>query len=87
MVVVADGLQNKVGLAFEKHRFLWGVENSARWLFRSDLGSDIHQDNPAEELNKFDITNTFLDGYYPNPNLKKHMKQDSITRLHCVSKK
>jgi glucose/arabinose dehydrogenase len=51
--VFANGLRNEVGLAFDKHGVLWGVENSADNLFREDLGGDIHQDNPAEELNRF----------------------------------
>jgi glucose/arabinose dehydrogenase len=53
--VFADGLRNEVGLAFDKFGILWGVENSADRLFRSDLGGDIHNDNPAEELNRFDV--------------------------------
>ena len=51
--VFADGLRNEVGLAFDRHGVLWGVENSADNLYRSDLGGDIHNDNPAEELNRF----------------------------------
>ena len=50
--VFADGLE-RVGLAFDKHGVLWGVENGADRLTRSDLGGDIHNDNPAEELNRF----------------------------------
>lgn len=53
MEVFADGLRNEVGLAFDSHGDLWGVENGADRLYRSDLGGDIHQDNPAEELNRF----------------------------------
>ena len=51
--VFADGLRNEVGLAFDKYGVLWGVENSADNLKRNDLGGDIHNDNPAEELNQF----------------------------------
>lgn len=51
--VFADGLRNEVGLAFDVHGDLWGVENGADNLYRSDLGGDIHHDNPAEELNRF----------------------------------
>lgn len=51
--VYADGLRNEVGLAFDKHGVLWGVENGADKLYRQDLGGDIHNDNPAEELNRF----------------------------------
>ena len=49
----ADGLRNEVGLAFDSLGVLWGVENGADNLRRSDLGGDIHNDNPAEELNRF----------------------------------
>ena len=48
--VFADGLRNEVGLAFDRHGDLWGVENSADKLFRSDLGGDIHQDNPVSSV-------------------------------------
>ena len=50
----ADGLRNEVGLAFDLQWRLWGVENGADNLIRNDLGGDIHNDNPAEELNLFD---------------------------------
>lgn len=40
--VFADGLRNEVGLAFDSFGVLWGVENGADKLFRSDLGGDIH---------------------------------------------
>ena len=43
----ADGLRNEVGLAFDRHGVLWGVENGADNLMRSDLGGDIHNDNPV----------------------------------------
>jgi len=52
--VFADGLRNEVGLAHDAQGILWGVENGADNLFRSDIGGNIHEDNPAEELNKFD---------------------------------
>ncbi|KAL7629820.1 hypothetical protein AAE478_001343 [Parahypoxylon ruwenzoriense] len=47
------GLRNEVGLVFDGNDMLWGVENSADQLTRNiDGGStDIHTDNPAEELN------------------------------------
>lgn len=50
--VYADGVRNEVALAFDKHGVLWGVENGADNLARSDLGEDIYNDNPAEEINK-----------------------------------
>ena len=43
----------QVGLGFDKFDVLWGVENSADRLRRNDLGGDIHNENPAEELNRF----------------------------------
>lgn len=51
--VFADGLRNEVGIAFDAAGRLWGVENGVDNLARPDLGGDIHQDNPAEELNLF----------------------------------
>ncbi len=52
--VFADGLRNEVGLAFDSRGRLWGVENGSDQLSRSDFDPpDIHQDNPAEELNLF----------------------------------
>lgn len=45
--VFADGLRNEVGLAFDRHGVLWGVENGPDNLMRSDLGGDIHNDNPV----------------------------------------
>jgi glucose/arabinose dehydrogenase len=51
--VFADGLRNEVGLAFDDQGRLWGVENGVDNLFRSDLGGDIHENNPAEEVNLF----------------------------------
>lgn len=43
--VFADGLRNTVGLAFDRHSVLWGVENGADDLQREDLGGDITEDN------------------------------------------
>jgi len=52
-VVFADGLRNEVGIRFDNEGKLWGVENGVDDLNRPDLGGDIHQDNPSEELNLF----------------------------------
>jgi glucose/arabinose dehydrogenase len=49
----ADGTRNEVGLRFDQQGRLWGVENGSDDLSRTDLGGDIHNDNPAEELNLF----------------------------------
>lgn len=51
--VFADGLRNEVGLRFDSQGRLWGVENGRDRLEREDLGGDITEDNPAEELNLF----------------------------------
>ena len=48
--VFADGLRNEVGLAFDSHGVLWGVENSADNLVREDIGGDITNDNPAVQF-------------------------------------
>ena len=45
--VFADGVRNEVGLAYDRHGVLWGVENSADDLVRDDLGGDIKEDNPV----------------------------------------
>jgi len=51
--VFADGLRNEVGMALDNTGVMWGVENGCDNLQRSDLGGDIHDDNPGEEVNKF----------------------------------
>jgi hypothetical protein len=48
--IIADGLRNEVGLRFDANGQLWGVENGADDLYRADLGGDIHNDNPGEEI-------------------------------------
>jgi glucose/arabinose dehydrogenase len=49
----ATGLRNEVGIALDGQGRVWGVENGSDNLSRSDLGGDIHTDNPGEELNLF----------------------------------
>jgi glucose/arabinose dehydrogenase len=49
----ATGLRNEVGLALDAQGRVWGVENGSDNLSRTDLGGDIHIDNPGEELNLF----------------------------------
>lgn len=51
--VFADGLRNEVGLTLDGQGRVWGVENGRDNLQRQDLGTDIHQNNPGEELNLF----------------------------------
>ncbi len=49
--IQADGTRNEVGLRVDSRGRLWGVENGIDDLSRTDLGGDIHTDNPSEELN------------------------------------
>ncbi|CEL99108.1 unnamed protein product [Vitrella brassicaformis CCMP3155] len=51
--VFADGLRNTVGIAWDLDGKMWGVNNGMDNLFVEDLGGDIHEDNPGEELNDF----------------------------------
>jgi len=52
----AQGMRNEVGLRFDKSGVLWGVENGVDDVARSDWNlGDIHNDNPCEELNRFDV--------------------------------
>lgn len=57
--VFADGLRNEVGLAFDAQGRLWGVQNGMDDIFREELGGDIHDDNPAEMLSRFDTPGAF----------------------------
>jgi len=57
--VFADGLRNEVGLAFDAQGRLWGVQNGIDNLNRDDMGGDIHEDNPAEILSRFDTPGAF----------------------------
>lgn len=47
------GLRNEVGVAFDPDGMAWGVENSGDDFARTVDGvrTDIHNENPAEELN------------------------------------
>jgi glucose/arabinose dehydrogenase len=58
--VVASGMRNEVGLFIDARDRLWGVENG-----RDDLtdNGDIHDDNPAEEVNLVDGTGSSYYGY------------------------
>ena len=50
----SDGLRNEVAMEFSPiDGTLWGAGNSADQLVRTDLGSVIYNDNPAEELHRF----------------------------------
>jgi len=56
----ASGLRNEVGLTMDSQGRLWGVENGRDNL----LGSD-HYDNPAEEVNLFDVARPGRNYGYP----------------------
>ncbi|KAI0832283.1 hypothetical protein F5Y06DRAFT_307457 [Hypoxylon sp. FL0890] len=63
------GLRNEVGLAFDGNNMLWGVENSSDQLTRDVNGTltDIHTDNPAEELNYLGDVTVPNDAWYGYP--------------------
>ena len=61
--VFAYGLRNEVGLSIDSKGRLWGVENGRDNLM---LGGDIHYDNPAEEVNLFDVNKPGRDYGYPH---------------------
>jgi glucose/arabinose dehydrogenase len=58
----ATGLRNEVGLTLDGQGRVWGVENGSDNLSRTDLGGDIHTDNPGEEMNLFAEPGSFY-GY------------------------
>jgi len=51
--IFADGLRNEAGIRFDHSNRLWGVENGCDNLNRGNIGGDVHNDNPSEELNLF----------------------------------
>jgi glucose/arabinose dehydrogenase len=59
----AAGLRNEVGLTLDAQGRMWGVENGRDNL--SVAGSDIHYDNPAEEVNLFDTSRPGRNYGYP----------------------
>ncbi|KAI1738599.1 soluble quino protein glucose dehydrogenase [Xylaria scruposa] len=63
------GLRSEVGLAFDGNNMLWGVENSADNLVRSVNGTttDVHTDNPSEELNFLGDVTLANDKWYGYP--------------------
>ncbi|MBI5513129.1 MAG: PQQ-dependent sugar dehydrogenase [Deltaproteobacteria bacterium] len=61
--VVASGLRNEVGLVFDTLGRLWGVENGRDDLWETRFGGDIHEENPAEELNRLDGAGSTFFGY------------------------
>ncbi|KAI1073411.1 hypothetical protein F5B20DRAFT_597701 [Whalleya microplaca] len=75
------GLRNEVGLAFDGNDMLWGVENSADELIRDVDGTstDIHTDNPAEELNYLGDVSAPNNDWYGYPTCFTVWKPDAIT--------
>jgi glucose/arabinose dehydrogenase len=51
--VFADGIRNEVALEWARDGILWGAMNAADRLYHPDLGGEIYNDNPAEELHRF----------------------------------
>jgi glucose/arabinose dehydrogenase len=60
--VFAYGLRNEVGLSIDSRGRMWGVENGRDNLM---VGGDIHNDNPAEEVNLFDVNKPGRNYGYP----------------------
>jgi len=61
------GLRNSVGMGEDSHGSFWAVENSADDIVRE--GVDIHQNNPAEELNFLGrLSDTAFNPHYDAPN-------------------
>jgi len=58
----AYGLRNEVGLNIDSKNRMWGVENGRDNLM---VGGDIHFDNPAEEVNLFDLNRPGRNYGYP----------------------
>lgn len=61
--IVASGMRNEVGLTMDSMGRIWGVENGRDNLIDSRFGGDIHNDNPAEELNRIDGPGPTYFGY------------------------
>eukprot|EP01089_Gocevia_fonbrunei_P022073 TRINITY_DN8782_c0_g2_i1.p1 TRINITY_DN8782_c0_g2~~TRINITY_DN8782_c0_g2_i1.p1 ORF type:complete len:238 (-),score=45.21 TRINITY_DN8782_c0_g2_i1:42-755(-) len=51
--IYAKGMRNEVAVGFDTHNRLWGAMNGVDNLRRNDLGGDIHENNPSEELHLF----------------------------------
>eukprot|EP00009_Paramoeba_aestuarina_P009205 CAMPEP_0201521876 /NCGR_PEP_ID=MMETSP0161_2-20130828/16326_1 /ASSEMBLY_ACC=CAM_ASM_000251 /TAXON_ID=180227 /ORGANISM="Neoparamoeba aestuarina, Strain SoJaBio B1-5/56/2" /LENGTH=472 /DNA_ID=CAMNT_0047920601 /DNA_START=87 /DNA_END=1505 /DNA_ORIENTATION=+ len=65
--VFANGLRNTVGTAFDQNGVLWGTDVGADNLNRADLGGDIHEYNPGEELNMLGDGNGEGGNFYGYP--------------------
>jgi glucose/arabinose dehydrogenase len=62
---IATGMRNEAGIWIDPDDRVWGVENGRDDLSDEDLGGDIHNDNPGEELNLVDGKGPTFYGY-PN---------------------
>ena len=61
--VIASGMRNECGIFVDADDRLWGVENGRDNLSDNDLGGDIHNDNPGEEINLVDGQGSKFYGY------------------------
>ncbi len=61
--LLADGLRNAVALDVDSQGRIWAADNGVDELVRDDLGGDIHEDNPSEEVHRIDT----LGGFYGYP--------------------
>jgi glucose/arabinose dehydrogenase len=61
----AAGLRNEVGLSFDSQGRLWGVENGRDNILPAGGDTTTHYDNPAEEVNLFDVTKPGRNYGYP----------------------
>lgn len=61
--IIATGMRNESGLFVDEQDRLWGVENGRDNLSDADLGGDIHNDNPGEEINLIDGQGAKFYGY------------------------
>jgi glucose/arabinose dehydrogenase len=61
--LLASGMRNESGIFVDADDRIWGVENGRDNLEDADLGGDIHNDNPGEEINLIDGAGTKFYGY------------------------
>ena len=61
--IVASGMRNEAGIYVDEQDRIWGVENGRDNLQDADMGGDIHNDNPGEELNLVDGKGSTFYGY------------------------
>ncbi|HKU37351.1 MAG TPA: PQQ-dependent sugar dehydrogenase [Polyangiales bacterium] len=61
--VIASGMRNEAGIFVDADDRIWGVENGRDNLDHAELGGDIHNDNPGEEINLVDGQGPKFYGY------------------------